>query len=54
MIVGWALGGEALTGEMLLATVLIVISVYVVLFRKTGAAKVALEEAVVEGTAGEP
>lgn len=34
VIVGWAFGGEALTTEMLVATVLIVISVYLVLFRK--------------------
>jgi drug/metabolite transporter (DMT)-like permease len=33
MIVGWAFGGEVLTREMLVATVLIVISVYLVLFR---------------------
>ena len=35
LLVGWAFGGEALTGVMLLATVLIIISVYLVLFRKT-------------------
>lgn len=35
VLVGWAFGGEALTWEMLLATVLIVISVYLVLFRKS-------------------
>jgi drug/metabolite transporter (DMT)-like permease len=34
VIVGWVFGGEALTWEMLIATVLIVISVYLVLFRK--------------------
>ena len=36
VLVGWAFGGEALNGEMLIATVLIVISVYLVLFRKRG------------------
>lgn len=35
VLVGWAFGGEALTWEMLVATVLIVISVYLVLFRKS-------------------
>jgi len=54
VIVGWAFGGEALTWEMLFATVLIVISVYLVLFRKAVTVKDAVEEAVVEGTAGEP
>jgi drug/metabolite transporter (DMT)-like permease len=54
VIIGWAFGGEALTGEMLVATVLIVISVYLVLFRKSGTTKDAVEEATVEGTAGEP
>jgi drug/metabolite transporter (DMT)-like permease len=39
VIVGWAFGREALTGEMLVATVLIVISVYVVLFRKAVTSK---------------
>jgi drug/metabolite transporter (DMT)-like permease len=34
VLVGWAYGGEALTKEMLVAAVLIVISVYLVLFRK--------------------
>jgi drug/metabolite transporter (DMT)-like permease len=34
VIVGWAFGGEALTKEMLIAAVLIIISVYLVLFRK--------------------
>ena len=34
VIVGWAFGGEALTREMLVAAVLIIISVYLVLFRK--------------------
>lgn len=33
VFVGWALGGEALSGEMLIAMVLIVISVYLILFR---------------------
>lgn len=54
VLVGWALGGEALTWEMLIATVLIIISVYLVLFRKPAAIKDAVKEAVVEGTAGEP
>ncbi len=34
VLVGWAFGGEALTWTMLVATLLIVISVYLVLFRK--------------------
>ena len=34
VIVGWAFGGETLTKEILLATMLIVISIYLVLFRK--------------------
>jgi len=34
VFVGWAFGGEALTKEMLVAAVLIIISVYIVLFRK--------------------
>ncbi len=34
VIVGWAFGGEALTWEMLVAMVLIILSVYLVLFRK--------------------
>jgi drug/metabolite transporter (DMT)-like permease len=54
VIVGWAFGGEALTRGMLVATVLIVISVYLVLFRKPVAIKDAVEEATVKGTAGEP
>jgi len=54
VIVGWAFGGEALTREMLVATVLIVISVYLILFRKTVTMKDAVEEATMEGTAGEP
>ncbi len=54
VIVGWAFGGEVLTREMLVATVLIVISVYLVLFQKTDTVKDAVEEATVEGTAGEP
>lgn len=36
VIVGWAFGGEAITIGLLVATVLILISVYLVLFRKTG------------------
>jgi drug/metabolite transporter (DMT)-like permease len=47
VLVGWAFAGEALTGEMLVATVLIVISVYLILFRKQVTAKdkeTALEE----------
>lgn len=35
VLIGWVFGGEYLTWEMLVATVLIVISVYLVLFRKT-------------------
>ncbi len=35
VLVGWAFGSEALTWEILLATTLIVISVWLVLFRKT-------------------
>ncbi len=35
MLVGWAFAGEALTAEVLAATVLILISVYLVLFRKS-------------------
>jgi drug/metabolite transporter (DMT)-like permease len=35
VLAGWAFGGEALTKEMLIAAVLIIISVYLVLFRKT-------------------
>jgi len=57
MAVGWAFANEALTNEMLLATLLIVISVYLVLYRKKppGAKKHdPIEEAVVEGAAGEP
>jgi drug/metabolite transporter (DMT)-like permease len=34
VIAGWAFGGEALTKEMLIAAVLIIMSVYLVLFRK--------------------
>jgi len=34
VFVGWAFGGEALTKGMLIAAVLIIISVYLVLFRK--------------------
>jgi drug/metabolite transporter (DMT)-like permease len=54
VIIGWAFGGEALTKEMLVATVLIIISVYLVLFRKAVIVKDAGEEATVKGTAGEP
>jgi drug/metabolite transporter (DMT)-like permease len=54
VLIGWAFGGEALSWEMLFATVLIVISVYLVLFRKANKVKDAVEEAVVDGTAGEP
>lgn len=35
VLVGWAFGGEALTWEMLIAMVLIIISVYLILFRKS-------------------
>jgi drug/metabolite transporter (DMT)-like permease len=34
VLAGWAFGGEALTKGMLIAAVLIIISVYLVLFRK--------------------
>jgi drug/metabolite transporter (DMT)-like permease len=34
VIVGWAFGSEALTWEILISTVLILISVWLVLFRK--------------------
>lgn len=34
VLVGWAFGGEALTGGMLIAMVFIIFSVYLVLFRK--------------------
>lgn len=54
VIIGWAFGGEALTVEMLIATVLIVISVYLVLFRKAASARDGVEEATVKGAAGEP
>lgn len=54
VMVGWSFGGEALSGEMLAATVLIVISVYLVLFRKTVTSINAIEKAVEEGKAGEP
>jgi hypothetical protein len=48
------IGGEAFTREMLLAMVLIVISVCLVLFRKSATVKDAVEEAIVEGAAAEP
>jgi len=48
VIVGWAFGGEALTWEMLVATVLIVISVYLVLFRKAVTVKDVVEEAALK------
>ncbi len=35
VLVGWAFGNEALTWELMVATVLIIISVYLVLFRKS-------------------
>ncbi|MBN1790535.1 MAG: EamA family transporter [Bacteroidales bacterium] len=54
MLVGWAIGGEALTVGMLIATVLIVISVYLILIRKSATAKDTIEEAAVAGAAGEP
>jgi len=54
VIIGWAFGGEALTVEMLIATVLIVISVYLVLFRKAVTGKNAVAAAAIEETAGEP
>jgi drug/metabolite transporter (DMT)-like permease len=54
MLVGWAIGGEALTVGMLIATVLIVISVYLILIRKSTAIKDTIEEAAVAGAAGEP
>lgn len=54
VLIGWAIGGEALTGAMLVATVLIVISVYLILFRKPVTAKAAVKDAVLEGIAEEP
>ena len=54
VFVGWALAGEALSWEMLIATVLIIIAVYLVLYRKPSAKKDGVEEAIVEGAAGEP
>jgi hypothetical protein len=54
VMVGWALGGEALTREMLIASVLIVISVYLVLFCKAVAGKDTIEKAVEDGTEGDP
>ncbi|MCI0708209.1 MAG: EamA family transporter [Ignavibacteriae bacterium] len=57
MIVGWTFANEALTSEMLIATMLIIISVYLVLYRKKlPAEKVedAIQKCKVEGTAGEP
>jgi drug/metabolite transporter (DMT)-like permease len=54
VIVGWAFGGEALTWEMLVAMVLIVIAVYLVLSRKTVSTKEAIAGATVEEKAGEP
>jgi drug/metabolite transporter (DMT)-like permease len=51
VMVGWAFGGEALSWEMLVATALIVISVCLVLFRKTVTRKDVIEKAVEEGTA---
>lgn len=39
MLVGWAFADEALTAEMLLATLLIIAAVYLVLFRKKPAAR---------------
>ncbi len=49
MLVGWALGGEALTWAILIATVLIVVSVWLILIRKTTVPVDPVEEA-----AGEP
>jgi drug/metabolite transporter (DMT)-like permease len=54
VLVGWAFGSEALTGGMLVAMVLIVLAVYLVLFRKAVAAKDTVKETIVEGTVGEP
>jgi drug/metabolite transporter (DMT)-like permease len=39
VLVGWAFAGEVLTKEMLMATMLIIISVYLVLYRKAIPAK---------------
>lgn len=57
MLVGWTLANEPLTEEMVFATILIVFSVYLVLFRREPSdtdKKDAVEEAVMEGTTGEP
>jgi drug/metabolite transporter (DMT)-like permease len=57
VIVGWMFANEALTREMLIAAALIIISVYLVLFRKKQPeekTKDTIQEAVVEGTSGEP
>jgi len=57
VFVGYLFANEALTNDMLLATLLIIISVYLVLYRKRppGAKrKDVIEEAVVESAAGEP
>lgn len=57
VIVGWVFANEVLTSEMLIATALIFISVYLILFgRKQPAEKTKdpIQEAVVEGTPGEP
>lgn len=48
VLVGWAFAGEALSGAMLVATVLIVISVYLILFRKHRDREVAEKEVPVQ------
>lgn len=55
MLVGWAFADEVLTRQMLLATLLIVISVCLVLFwKKPTETNDTVEDAVAEGAAGEP
>ena len=55
VLVGWAFGGEALTLGMLFATLLIIISVYLILFRKKEVTvKDVVKEATVVEKVGEP
>ncbi|NJO69091.1 MAG: EamA family transporter, partial [Bacteroidetes bacterium] len=54
VIVGWALGGETLTWEMLVAMALIIISVYLILFRKVIPAKVKVEKTAGNRTEHDP
>jgi drug/metabolite transporter (DMT)-like permease len=54
LFVGWTLGGEALTWGMLIATLLIGISVYLILYRKSQPSRNIVQEATLEGAAGEP